>query len=41
MLHRVRGWLGRATARRRFMHDLRQFNRIWDERAARLQTGDL
>jgi hypothetical protein len=37
MLDKVRFWLGRASARRRFMHDMKQFNRIWDERAARLQ----
>ena len=37
MLVQVRSWWGKASARRRFMQDLKQFNRIWDERAARLQ----
>jgi len=36
MLGRVRSWWGRASERRRFRHDFKQFNRIWDERAARL-----
>jgi len=35
MLGRVRFWWDRASARRRFLHDLKEFNRIWDERAAR------
>jgi hypothetical protein len=38
MLDKVRFWLGRASERRRFIHDLKQFNRIWDERAARSQA---
>jgi hypothetical protein len=41
MLDRVRTWWGRASARRRFMQDLKQFNQIWDERAARLQIQEV
>ncbi len=39
MMQRLRGWWGRASARRRFMSDMKQFNRIWDERAARVQPA--
>ena len=37
MIVKVRSWLGRAAARRQFNKDLKQFSRIWAERAARLQ----
>lgn len=40
MLGQVRTWWGRASARRRFMQDLKRFNRIWDERAARLHIHE-
>jgi hypothetical protein len=40
MLGQVRSWWGRASARRRFMQDMKRFNRIWDERAARLQIQE-
>jgi|LNAP01.1.fsa_nt_gb hypothetical protein len=35
MLIRIRSWWGRASAHRRFRQELKQFNRFWDERAAR------
>ena len=40
MFNRIRGWWNRASSRRQFIHDVKQFNRIWDERAARAQLNE-
>jgi hypothetical protein len=40
MLSRIKGWWNRASLRRQLMYDVKQFNRVWDERAARAQVQE-